>query len=114
MDKRNWTDAKTICNANNAQLVNIGSADENNFIQREFLKGRVDYWIGLTDSEAEGIWKWTNGATLTGYTNWGTGQPNDYYTGQDCGGIKNGFHGYTGEWHDNRCSSEEGFICELI
>ena len=113
MEKRNWTDAKTICNANNAQLVNIASADENHFIKMEFLKENVDCWIGLTDSETEGIWKWSNGATLTGYTNWGNGQPNDY-NGQDCGGIMNGILGYNGEWHDNTCSFERWFICELI
>lgn len=96
--------------------MNIGSADENNFINREFLAGTVDYWIGLTDYETEGVWKWSNGASLTGYTNWMTGQPNDL-NGQDCGAVRKGnFSGsiFNGEWHDNTCSKMRGFICELI
>ena len=94
--------------------MNIGSVDEDNFIQREFLIGKVDFWIGLTDSETEGIWKWTSGATLSGYTNWRPGQPNDHGGGQDCGGIMNGHNQYNGEWHDNNCSLGRGFICEMI
>jgi len=92
--------------------VNIGSADENNFIKREFLTGRRDYWIGLTDSESEGTWRWTKGATLTGYNNWSNNQPNDY-KGQDCGAILSGNQN-TGKWHDVSCSGKKRFICELI
>ena len=86
---------------NNAQLVNIGSADENDFIEKNILGGNLDYWIGLTDSETEGNWKWANGATLTGYNNWASYQPNDY-KGQDCAAIK-GATQNSGKWHDVSC-----------
>jgi len=92
--------------------VNIGSADENNFIKREFLTGGSDYWIGLTDPETEGNWKWTSRATLTGYNNWCKNQPNDY-KGQDCAAIK-AANQNIGKWHDIRCSGNKRFICELI
>ena len=88
--------------------MNIGSVDENNFIQREFLKEEKNYWIGLTDSETEDIWKWTSGATLSGYINWEINQPNNYNE-QDCGAIK-----MNGKWHDILCSAHTAFICELI
>lgn len=97
---------------NNAQLVNIGSADENDFIEKNILGGNLDYWIGLTDSETEGNWKWANGATLTGYNNWASYLPNDY-KGQDCAAIK-GATQNSGKWHDVSCYFNKGFICELI
>lgn len=97
---------------NNAQLVNIGSADENDFIEKNILGGNLDYWIGLTDSETEGNWKWANGATLTGYNNWASYQPNDY-KGQDCAAIK-GATQNSGKWHDVSCYFNKGFIYELI
>lgn len=91
--------------------MNIGSADENDFIKKEILEGNLeDYWIGLTDSETEGIWKWTNGAVLTGYNNWMRNQPNDH-KGQDCGAMRGTQH--TGKWHDFQCSAKKRFICEL-
>ena len=35
-----------------------------------------DYWLGASDKEAEGVFKWeTSGKALSGgYTNWATGQ----------------------------------------
>ena len=112
IEEKNWNDAESICNSNIAQLVSIGSADENDFIKRKFLTGNPDYWIGLTDTETEGAWKWTNGATLHGYTNWSGNQPNGYNQ-QNCGAIIGGTD-FTGRWLDASCSANKGFICELI
>ena len=94
--------------------MTIESADKQNFIYEEFLAGTgsKDYWIGLTDSETEGNWKWANGATLTGYNNWASNQPNDY-RGQDCAAIT-GETQNSGKWHDVSCYFNKGFICELI
>ena len=96
--------------------MKIESADENNFINKEFLTDGGDYWIGLTDAETEGDWKWIDGSKLTGYTNWMTGQPNNY-NNQNCAIIKKGYSSGTnkyfdGEWHDDRCSFTLSYICE--
>ena len=93
--------------------MNIGSEDENNFILKEFLKERIDYWIGLTDLETEGVWKWTSGAPLSGYMYWVPKQPNNYKE-QDCAAISNKSQENAGKWHDYYCSETKGFICELI
>ena len=113
-DLKNQESSKQVCNDNGAHLVTIESADKQNFIYEEFLAGAgsKDYWIGLTDSETEGNWKWANGATLTGYNNWASYQPNDY-KGQDCAAIK-GATQNSGKWHDVSCYFNKGFICELI
>ncbi|KAJ7370300.1 mannose binding [Desmophyllum pertusum] len=64
---KNWDDAKAFCVANGAQLVKIDSSDENDFIKNTFLTDKVAYWIGLTDAETEGVWKWSDGS-VAGYT----------------------------------------------
>ena len=35
-----------------------------------------DFWIGLSDKEEEGVWKWVNGEPLT-FSNWYGTEPND-------------------------------------
>ncbi|XP_078380532.1 uncharacterized protein LOC144663449 isoform X2 [Oculina patagonica] len=113
-DEKDWDNANTSCVANGAQLVKIESADENDFIKKELLAGRVHYWIGLTDAETENYWKWSDGSKLAGYINWMSGEPNNYEN-EDCGEIlKGNFHDalYDGEWGDDRCSRAKGYICE--
>ena len=96
--------------------MKIESSDENDFIKSKFLAAsNLDCWIGLTDSQTEGDWKWTDGSQLAGYTNWMTGQPNNYKE-QDCVRIAMGNHYtdyYDGHWHDIDCSEVKGFICEM-
>ena len=104
-----WEPAKLKCLGNSAQLVKIESSDENNFIKSQFLpRGYEDYWIGLTDEENEGTWKWSDGSSLTGYINWDHGQPNNDGGRQNCGGIRKS----GAVWHDRSCSHLKGFICE--
>ena len=98
-----------------AMLVKIESSEEQDFIKMKYITSNMNVWIGLTDSANEGNWKWTDG-TAPGYTNWMSGQPNNYW-GQDCGEIRKGnYHGtnYNGQWQDLDCSGPStGFICEL-
>ena len=75
----------------------------------------MDYWIGLSDADHEGVWKWVDGTRLTGYENWRSGQPNNFGGGQDCAGIRMGIHFdkvYDAEWHDHPCEKKKRFICE--
>ncbi len=112
-DEKDWNSAEAFCNAEGAQLVKIETAEENDFIKKEFLIGKVDYWIGLTDARNENDWQWSDGCKLTGYTNWRPGQPNGY--NEDCAMIRIGnFNGYDndGQWHDEACTYTKGFICE--
>uniref|UniRef100_A0A3B3ZYI2 C-type lectin domain-containing protein n=1 Tax=Periophthalmus magnuspinnatus TaxID=409849 RepID=A0A3B3ZYI2_9GOBI len=46
----------------------------------EIFEGRS--WIGLSDKETEGVWKWVDGSPLT-ISSWMSGEPNDEF-GEDC------------------------------
>ncbi|KAL9970547.1 hypothetical protein ACROYT_G022945 [Oculina patagonica] len=102
-----WVGADTHCKSESAQLVKIESADENEFIRQNFLPSGGDYWIGLTDAQTEGVWKWSDGSPLTGYTHWDSNEPTGV-NWENCGGIRNtGAH-----WFDRSCTDWKGCICK--
>ena len=69
------------------------------------LLGGVTVWHGFNDFATEGIWVWENGS-VSGYTNWNAGEPNDQGN-EDCGQMYQ-----SGLWNDEPCSNTFAFICE--
>ena len=67
-------------------------------------------WIGLSDSAAEGIYRWESDNSLVNYTHWGTEEPNDFAGVEDCVAVWGGAS--AGYWNDDYCDSEKYFICE--
>jgi len=113
-----WTDAQSTCEAVNGNLVIIDSAGENTFVKSliwpAYKKTRGSVWIGASDREKEGDWKWVNGEGLK-YRNFHHGEPNNCCGGQDCGQFL-----YWNEaswnslgWDDGRCTFKQPFICEI-
>ena len=102
------------CQRNGAKLVKIETDKENDFIKNKYLNTSSIYWIGLSDIDNEGEWKWTDGTGLTGYNKWKSGQPNNV-DNQDCVAILEGDHTagrYNAEWNDLKCSRQLGYICK--
>ncbi|XP_048100497.1 CD209 antigen-like protein D [Alosa alosa] len=79
IEDRNWTMSRKDCRQRGADLVIINSKEE-----QEFISARVrDTWIGLTDSDIEGEWRWVDG-TLPITKFWMENEPNNAVMGEDC------------------------------
>ncbi|KAJ0003537.1 hypothetical protein NQD34_008635 [Periophthalmus magnuspinnatus] len=121
-----WTSSKDKCQSKRGDLIKIESREK-----QEFLDGRVrllmdakdeKFWIGLTDSQTEGEWLWTDGSPLNQSLEFWT--KNEHNTepdnwkeedvdGENCAIIGeimfiNGLK----SWYDNSCKKKYRFICE--
>lgn len=97
-----WADAGAACVARGASLVQIEDADELNFLR---AAGVTSSWLGLSDTEEEGIWRWVDGSALS-YANWGEGEPNDSAGIEDCAVLRS-----DGAWNDLDCAQARPFVC---
>ncbi|XP_018520435.2 CD209 antigen-like protein E [Lates calcarifer] len=101
-----WRDSRNDCLQRGADLMIINSKEEQEFMRR--FKQLT--WIGLTDRETEGTWRWVDG-TLLNTSYWATGEPNSYQgRDEDCGEIR--FYGSENSWNDASCTSQKYWICE--
>ena len=119
-----WEEAKAFCEEQGGHLVTITSADEQDAIYQYAKQFDVhsDIWIGISDVEVEGDWShWITGEEVT-FTNWGTGEPDNYQDiEQDYGVIcmehksGSGYDVQPGQWDDIAANGETAsgfFICE--
>ncbi|XP_055007523.1 CD209 antigen-like protein D [Boleophthalmus pectinirostris] len=102
--ERSWKQSRQYCQEKGADLLIINSDQEQVFAHRIF-KGRR--WIGLSDQEEEGVWKWVDGSPLN-TSFWNSQEPNDK-GGEDCGEF---YFSTLDNWNDNDCSEIATFICE--
>ena len=69
-------------------------------------------WIGYSDKDSEGSWKWVDthdeDAVESSYTNWKTGEPDNGGESEDCASINK----EDGSWNDQECDkTRNAFIC---
>ncbi|XP_076874399.1 uncharacterized protein LOC143524712 isoform X1 [Brachyhypopomus gauderio] len=111
--KKTWSESRQDCRQRGTDLVIINSREEQEFIRQTLIN--ISAWIGLTDWEREGTWKWVDSTELTsGY--WGRGEPNSSVGDEDCAVTCNG-SGHScrdseGKWADYPCGYTFVWICE--
>lgn len=74
-----WAEAKADAEARGGHLATITRAAEWAAMQQVLGPnlGEKTLWLGASDAEQEGVWKWVTGEPW-GYTRWSAGQPDNH------------------------------------
>ena len=105
-----WYCAKLVAEQLGGHLVTISSSAENNFVKGLCADGS-SIWMGATDKDSEGTWKWITGESFS-YNNWASGEPNNDAASQE--GTENYAVLLTaGTWNDAPGCSACPFVVEF-
>ncbi|XP_053335422.1 CD209 antigen-like protein E [Clarias gariepinus] len=105
-ENKSWTESRQDCRDRGADLVIINSREEQEFMGKQL--GTFEGWIGLSDRDTEGEWKWVNGTPLT-TASWAKGEPNDVGD-EDCAVIFSAPN--VTVWNDKKCFIKQPWICK--
>ncbi|XP_067679670.1 macrophage mannose receptor 1-like [Haliotis asinina] len=109
---------KKVCEENNMKLVEIMSAEDQQFLEYyiKYIRpaGYECVWMGLSDAVLEGHWVWQASNEIPVYKNWAQGQPDCLDTfltyGEDCAAMDH----HDNKWHDKGCTSTVcDYVCEF-
>ncbi|KAF4115385.1 CD209 antigen-like protein C [Onychostoma macrolepis] len=68
-EQKNWTESRRYCTERGADLIIINNRQEQDFVKN--MSGAAIFYIGVTDSDVEGTWKWVDGSTLgSSFSSW--------------------------------------------
>ncbi|XP_046952764.1 CD209 antigen [Lynx rufus] len=104
LTQNTWKESIAACQNMRAQLVVINSTEEQKFLKSWNTKNSQRTWIGLSDHHNEGSWRWVDDTPLQ-LSFWKEGEPNNHGD-EDCVEL------YSDGWNDNRCSTENFWICK--
>uniref|UniRef100_A0A9J8A2S3 Si:ch73-122g19.1 n=1 Tax=Cyprinus carpio carpio TaxID=630221 RepID=A0A9J8A2S3_CYPCA len=111
-ETKSWTESRQDCLKKGADLIIINNSEEQDFVKNNTVNR--ENWIGLTDIDEEGRWKWVDGSTLT-FEFWasirGTKEPRGGTT-ENCAVTYLKDHPNVLGWHDVKCNNAYQGICE--
>lgn len=119
-ERVSWHQAKSLCEKYNGYIVTITSFEEKEVIEKAINQNRniidTSIWMGLTDEDQEGNWKWITNEKLD-YNRWMMNQPDNAkvinhprYIEEDFAVIS--YHSSSVWWYDASGKNEFHFILE--
>nr|AAI53394.1 Si:ch211-154o6.6 protein [Danio rerio] len=116
-DKLDWQHSKESCASMGGHLTILHSHEQHHTLEAVARNhGGMDYhfWIGLSDTETEGVWKWVDN-TVVNKTYWNEWEkePNNHRSGgvhgEDCAVLDS----RSKTWFDVPCDFHYKRICEM-
>ena len=104
-EEKNWDDAEDFCKQEGGNLASITSKAIKDYVTEGLkTKGLDKVWVGGTDKEEEGVWKWSDNRPFE-FKSWADGEPNNANNGENCMDMK------SNGWNDDSCQNEVKFLC---
>ncbi len=103
-----WVEAQAEAQSYGGNLVTINDAAENQWLKDTFGTTEA-LFIGFSDAQTEGTWKWASGQTVDWvlgnnndaiYTDWAPNQPDDHQGNQDYAILSHIWDSNTDKWDD--------------
>uniref|UniRef100_A0A8B9GDX9 MRC1 protein n=1 Tax=Amazona collaria TaxID=241587 RepID=A0A8B9GDX9_9PSIT len=104
-----FSEAKQICEENKGYLVTVRDRYEQAFLTSVIgLNPAKYFWIGLSDTEEQGTFKWASGDVVT-FTHWNAGMP-----GREPGCVAMVTGTSAGLWDVLNCEENNMFLCKQL
>uniref|UniRef100_A0A8C3KED6 MRC1 protein n=1 Tax=Calidris pygmaea TaxID=425635 RepID=A0A8C3KED6_9CHAR len=104
-----FSEAKKICEENKSYLASVRDRYEQAFFTSVIGFNPAKYfWIGLSDTEEQGTFKWASGDVVT-FTHWNTGMP-----GRESGCVAMTTGTSAGLWDILNCEETNMFLCKQL
>ncbi|XP_076465381.1 uncharacterized protein LOC143297094 [Babylonia areolata] len=103
-----FSEAQQTCAYRGAKVSSMKNKEEQTFVSslRQHLR---PMWIGATDKEVEGEFRWEDG-TLVDWFNWDPDNTPNNYWNQDC--VEAYVDYYNVSWNDIDCDKRFRFVCK--
>ena len=106
---KTWADAESFCKSKGGHLASLRTESDAKDMKDDI--GNIVGWIGGSDQEEEGVWKWSDGSSWR-FANWRSGfgenRQEDNGKGKNCAARLG-----DDTWMDKRCNVKLPFICTL-
>ncbi|XP_003450639.1 C-type lectin domain family 4 member E [Oreochromis niloticus] len=116
-DRLDWVKSRDSCEEMGSHLTILHTVEQHDALAKEAKRiggFYYHYWIGLSDIETEGEWRWVDNTTLEHkYWDQVSSEPDNHHTGgehgEDCGTLDS--HSKT--WFDVPCDHIYKRICQM-
>lgn len=100
-----WRDARDVCQAWGGDLAKVESVEENALLGEH---SGQDVWLGASDFEDEGNFRWFDGDGVDAAGPWAPAQPDNFEGREDCMELR----AMDDQWNDVPCTSQKSALCE--